>query len=68
MTMTDTRTTDRPYTDVLTAALRGGEDDVIASVTALDRRGRARLLNALDAIRREIVLRDARLAREQDRG
>lgn len=59
---------DRSYTDVLTAALRGGEDDVTVSVAALDRRGRARLLNALDAIRREIVLRDTRLTREQDRG
>ena len=66
--MTDQRTTERLYTDVLTAALRGGEADVITAVEALDRRGRARMLNAMDAIRREVVLQETRSRRGTSRG
>lgn len=40
----------RPFTDVLTAALSGGEDEITGAVQALDTRGLARLRNALRTI------------------
>lgn len=38
------------FTDVLTAALSGGEDEITGAVQALDTRGLARLRNALRTI------------------
>lgn len=40
----------RKFTDVITAALTGGEDDVRTAVEALDRRDLARLANAFRLI------------------
>lgn len=51
------------YTDVLTAALSGGEEDVSQAVETLDKRDLSRLLNALRVIELITGRRETRIRR-----
>lgn len=55
----------QPYTDVLTAALSSGEDEVTGAVQALDARGLARLRNALRTIEMVADRHETRMRRDR---